>query len=262
VALIPADVDLVLRLDVRRCRELLGPEWAQTLANLWQGFLLDPNAGTPNRAWFAPVLREADALWLGCRMGVLGCQDFVVVLRGRFEQPLAKYGLGANEGERELGGGWVSYDARTSERVSIARVYSRPPELLVLVSPAEVDSAERSIEGAAGATGLVPRETGLVSVLVRSQALADSLRSRSPKAAQWLQDAQRVEIQMEPQPGQTLLTFAVAFGDAARAERAAQAIKLLTRALAQFERRVQESDIDVQQLDSEVVLRVRLGANR
>ncbi len=174
MALIPAAVDLVLRLDVRRCRELLGPEWAQTLANLWQGFLLDPNAGTPNRAWFAPVLREADALWLGCRMGVLGCQDFVVVLRGRFEQPLAKYGLGANEGERELGGGWVSYDARTSERVSIARVYSRPPELRVLVSPAEVDSAERSIEGAAGATGLVPRAPGVGSVLVRSQALADS----------------------------------------------------------------------------------------
>jgi hypothetical protein len=260
-ALIPADVDLVLRLDVRRFRNAMGAEWRQTLANVWHGFLLDVSGGTPDQAWVGPALNDTEALWLGCRMGARGCQDYVIVMRGHFSQPLGKYGYGASKNQRELGAGWVSYDTAHSERNGIARVYSRPPELMVLVSPAELDSAERSIEAGLDATELRPEETGLVSLLVRSHAMANVLRDRSRKAAQWLDSSERVEIRMEPQVAETQLTFAVTFSDAARAERAAQALKLLTEALTRFERRIRATDIDVQQLDAQVVLRVQLGAN-
>jgi hypothetical protein len=127
-----------------------------------------------------------------------------------------------------------------------------------LVSPAELDSAERSVETSVGATHLVPRETGLVSVLVPSRPLADAMRARSRKAAEWLDVSKRVEIVVDPQSEYTLLTFAVSFSDATEAERAAQAIKMLTASLARFERRIEATDLDVQQLQADVVLRVRL----
>lgn len=261
-ALVPADVDLVLRLDVRRFRETIGPDWAQTLANLWQGFLLDVSAGAPDRAWIAPSLRDTDALWLGCRLGALGCQDYVLVLRGQFSGPLDKYLFGTDQNQRELGGGWVSYDFATPARLAVARVYTRLPELTVLVSPAELDSAQRSIEEGLDATELIPRETGLVSVLARSHGLAGALRTRSRKGADWLDSSQRVEIAVEPQAHGSSLTFVVTFSDATRAERAAQALKLLTQALTRFDQRIRESDVDVQQLNAEVVLRVRVASTR
>jgi hypothetical protein len=258
-ALIPSDVDLVLRLDVRHFRETMAPEPLQTLANIWQGFLLDASGHAPNRAWIIPTLAVTDTLWLGCRLGPLGCKDYVIVLRGNFSATHEKYGFGQNKNQRELGGGWVSYDGNTQERAEIARVYFKAPELAVLVSAAEMDSAELSVEQSVNGTELVPRESGLVSVLVRSHALADALRVRSPKAAKWLDSSEQVEIRIEPQATQTTLTFAVTFSDSPSAELAAKALKLLTSALSQFERRIRADDITVQQLNADVVLRVQLG---
>ena len=259
VALIPSDVDLVLRLDVRRFRETMAPEPLQTLANLWQGFLLDASGSAPSRTWISPTLAVTDTLWLGCRLGALGCKDYVIVLRGNFSATHEKYGFAQNKNQRELGGGWVSYDGNTQERAEIARVYLRPPELAVLVSAAEMDSAELSVEQSVRSTELVPRESGLVSMLVRSHVLAEALQVRSPKAAKWLDSSEQVEIQIEPQATQTTLTFAVTFSDSPSAELAAKALKLLTGALSQFERRIRADDITVQQLNADVVLRVQLG---
>ena len=262
VALIPSDVDLVLRLDVRRFRETMAPEPLQTLANIWQGFLLDASGSAPSRAWISPTLAVTDTLWLGCRLGPLGCKDYVIVLRGNFSATHEKYGFGQDKNQRELGGGWVSYDSNTQERAEIARVYFKPPELAVLVSAAEMDSAELSVEQSVRGTELMPRESGLVSVLVHSHALADALRARSPKAAKWLDSSEQVEIRIEPQTTQTTLTFAVTFSDSPSAELAAKALKLLTGALSQFERRIRAEDITVQQLNADVVLRVQLGGAR
>jgi hypothetical protein len=252
-------VDLVLRLDVRHFRETLAPEPLQTLANIWQGFLLDPSGNAPSRAWISPTLGVTDTLWLGCRLGPKGCKDYVIVLRGKFAGNCHKYGFDQNQNQRELGGGWVSYDGNTHERAGIARVYFRPPELAVLVSAAEIDSAERSVEQSENGTELVPRESGLISVLVRSHALADAMRLRSPKAAKWLDSSEQVEIRIEPNAVQTTLTFAVTFSDSPSAELAAKALKLLTGALSQFERRIRAEDITVQQLAADVVLRIQLG---
>jgi hypothetical protein len=259
VALIPADVDLVLRLDMRRFRDAMGPEPAETLAKLWRGFLLDTNGGVPDVAWMARTVNDTDSVWLGCRLGPRGCRDYVAVLRGRFSGAFETYGFGPIKNRRDLGGGWMSYDdPATRQRSGIGRAYFRPPEIVALVSPAELDSAERSIEMSLGTTDLVPREAGLVSVLVRSRPLADAMRERSRKAAEWLEASKRVEIDVEPQTHHTLLTFAVSFSDETEAERAAQAIKMLTDSLLHFERRIEPNDLEVQQLQADVVLRVRV----
>jgi hypothetical protein len=254
-------MDLVLRLDVRRYRETMGPNPEQSLAKIWQEFLLDGSGAAPSSSWIAPTVAATDTLWLGCRLGTVGCKDFVLVLRGQFGNPSLGLGFGPDKNQRDLGGGWLSYDRETTERATIARVYFRPPELVILVSSAEVDSAERSVEQSANGTELVPRETGLLSVMVRSHALANVVRARSTKAADWLDASERVEIRIEPQATKTLLTFAVTFGEATRAERAAQALKILMLALIRFEPRLKSGEVRVEQLDKDVVLRLGIPGN-
>jgi hypothetical protein len=267
--LVPSDMDMVLRLDVRRFRDATGPDAERSLQRIWHELLLDAGGADPESHWLRPAVASTDVLWLGCRLGRAGCKDFVLVLRGKFVDARAGYGFGIDEDPRDLGGGWLSYTrlapkrrpGRVGEaRASVARVYVRPPELAVLVSSAEVDSAERSVEQSLSQTSLVPSESGLVSVIVRSRALAESLRARSQKAAEWLAESERVEIRIEPQAAGTLATFAVTFAEAARAERAAQALKILVLALLHFDRRLSTNDVSVDHVGTDVVLRLKMAA--
>lgn len=259
VILLPADMDLVLRLDVSRYREASGQAADQALEKTWREFLLDTQNPHASAKSVAPALSATDTLWLGCRLGSQGCKDFVAVLRGHFANQRQSYGFDQTENKRDLGGGWLSFDHGTTERDTVARVYFKPPELAVLVSSAEVDSAERSVEQGLDPTELLPRESGLLSIVVHSHALAHAIRERSAKAADWLDASERVEIQVEPEAADTRLTFAVTFPDAPRAARAAQALKIIMLALTRFEPRLKGGDVRVEQLDRDVVLRLLLA---
>ena len=256
IVYIPADLDLVLRLDVGRYRERMGPEPEQSLQKIWQSFAMNPDVPHNSQPWLVSALKSTDTLWLGCRLDPQGCRDFVLVLRGRFASARDEYHFGPESNERDLGAGWFSFDLRAPERVSAARLYWRPPELAILVSLAEVDSAERSIEQSLDATRLEPSETGLLSLVARSKALAFVLRKRSPKAAEWLDQSERLEIRFDPSTAATVATFTVSFHDASQAQRSAEAFRLLVSALSGFDHRVTARDIDVKQFNSDIVLRI------
>jgi hypothetical protein len=256
VVYIPADLDLVLRLDVGRYRETMGPDPEESLEKIWRSFGASPNAPPNSQPWLVAALKSTDTLWLGCRLDPEGCRDFVLVLRGRFASTRDGYGFGPERNKRDLGAGWFSFDLETRARVSAARLYWQPPELAILVSLAEIDSAERSIEQAENATRLEPSETGLMSLIARSKALALILRSRSPKAAEWLDQSEHVEIRFEPSAASTVAIFTVSFRDSLQAQRSAEAIRILASGLSGFDRRVTARDIDVGQLNSDVVLRI------
>ena len=256
VLFIPADLELVLRLDVRRYRETMGPEPEQSLAKLWQSFGLDSSGKFQHFDWLVPVLKSTDTLWLGCRPGPVGCRDFVFVLRGRFASSSSAYGFGPSKKRRDLGAGWLSYELESERRTTAARLYWRAPGLAILVSCAELDSAERSIEQSLDRTKLEPSENGLVSLIVQSKALALSIRDRSPQAARWLEQSERVEIHFDSSERGTRVTFSVKFRDAPQADRAAQALRILISALSRFDPRLKTGDLEVQLLNSEVLLRV------
>ena len=224
VVYVPADLDLVLRLDVSRFRQTMGVDPEQSLEKMWEAFGEPSSAPSQNSMWLVPALRSTDTLWLGCRLGVKGCKDFVFVLRGRFASARETYGFGQEKNKRDLGAGWFSYDFASSGRAAAARLYWRPPELAVVVSSAEIDSAERSVEHSQDTTRLEPSETGLMSLSGRSKALAVVLRERSPKAADWLSKSERIELRFEPLSG--------------------------------FDNRIKAGDIDVEHLNSDVVLRI------
>jgi hypothetical protein len=253
---IPADLELVLRLDVRRYRETMGPEPEQSLAKLWQSFGLDSQGTSRQFDWLVPVLKSTDTLWLGCRPGPVGCRDFVFVMRGRFARSSNSFGFGPSKDKRDLGAGWLSYELESEQRTSASRLYWRAPELVILVSSAELDSAERSIEQSVDRTKLEPSENGLVSLIVQSKALAQSIRDRSPQAARWLEQSERVEIHFDSSERGTRVTFSVKFRDAPQADRAAQALRILILALSRFDPRLRTGDLEVQLLNSEVLLRV------
>jgi len=256
VVYVPADLDLVLRLDVSRFRQTMGAEPEQSLEKMWEAFGESSSAQSQNSKWMVPALKSTDTLWLGCRLGVKGCKDFVFVLRGRFASARETYGFGPEKNKRDLGAGWFSYDFASSGRAAAARLYWRPPELAVVVSSAEIDSAERSVEHSQNATRLDPSETGLLSLSARSKALAVILRERSPKAADWLSKSERIELRFEPSAKATVATFSVSFLDSSQAETAAQAFRILIVALSGFDNRIKTGDIDVQHLNSDVVLRI------
>ena len=256
VVYVPADLDLVLRLDVSRFRQTMGVDPEQSLEKMWEAFGEPSSAPSQNSMWLVPALRSTDTLWLGCRLGVKGCKDFVFVLRGRFASARETYGFGQEKNKRDLGAGWFSYDFAPSSRSAAARLYWRPPELAVVVSSAEIDSAERSVEHSQDTTRLEPSETGLMSLSGRSKALAVVLRERSPKAADWLSKSERIELRFEPSPKVTVATFSVSFLDSSQAETAAQAFRILILALSGFDNRIKAGDIDVEHLNSDVVLRI------
>ena len=253
---VPADLDLVLRLDVRRYRETMGADPELSLEKIWESFGLYSKAPTQATPWLVSALKSTDTLWLGCRVSPDGCRDFVFVLRGRFASSRAGYGFGPEKNKRDLGGGWLSLDLESPERTSAARLYWRPPELAILVSLAEIDSAERSVEQSQDRTQLEPSETGLLSLVARSQALALILRNRSPKGAEWLGQSERGEIRFEPSPGGTDATFTVSFRDASQAQKSAEAFQILILALSGFDHRIEARNIDVRCLNSDVILRI------
>jgi hypothetical protein len=253
---VPADLDLVLRLDLRRYREVVGADSEPSLGRLWSSFVLDSQELSKSTAWLVPVLQSTDTLWLGCRIGQAGCRDFVLVLRGRFASSRVAYQFGGEREKRDLGAGWLSLDLEAAGRTSAARLYWRSPELAILVSPMEIDSAERSVEQSRDGTRLEPSEDGLLSLVVRSKALATNLRERSPKAADWLDQSERVELRLEPSVGATAATFCVSFRDAPQAERSAQAFRMLVSGFSAFDRRINVKNVDVQVLHSDVMLRI------
>jgi hypothetical protein len=258
VIYVPADLDLVLRLDVHRYKDTMGPEPELSLERIWESFGPSPSESSERRQSLISLLKDADTLWLGCRLSARGCRDFVIVIRGQFASLQEGYGLGKVQNKRDLGAGWLSYDVQSTERSAVGRIYWRPPELAVLVSLAEIDSVERSIEQSEDATRLEPSDNGLMSLVARSRGLALLLRERSPKAAAWLEQSERVEIRFDPVATGTVATFTVSFRDAALAQQSAQAIRILVAALAGFDPRFKAGAIEVQQLNSDVVVRVTI----
>ncbi len=256
IVYLPSDLDLVLRFNVRKYRETMGPEPERSLERLWETFGPENAPYAETREAFVNLLKSCDSLWLGCRLDEKGCRDFVFVLRGQWLRTYAEYGFGPTHNKRDLGGGWLSFDFNSPARSGMARLYWRAPELAVLVSSAELDSVERSLEQASGATALEPSEDGIISLMARSAGLARVLRPRTAKGAEWLEQSERVEVRFEPSATETVATFTIALSDEEKAQRSAEAFRILVSALAGLDAHFDAQHVILERLGTHVVLRV------
>jgi len=258
VVYLPADLDLVLHLNVQKFRESMGPDPELSLVRLWESFGPNSEGSFDTHEPLLKLLKGCNSLWLGCRLSEKGCRDFVFVLRGQWSGTYRDYGFGTEHNRRDLGAGWLSFDHALARRSSFARLYWRAPELAVLVSTAELDSTERTLEQSRDATTLEPSEDGVMSLVARSTGLARLVRPRSPKGAEWLGQSERIEIRFEPTGPETIATFTVLFDDADKAKLSAEAFRILVTALSGFDARFKASNVVLELLGTHVVLRVRL----
>ena len=167
--LIPADLDLVLRLDLARVKAALGVTVLTALAR--QVLAHDSGGQEPDELVIASLL-AAEQVYLGYRPGALFAPlDRVLALQGHFEQ-LRRPPPGFS-GATDLGRDLRCWDSRVAptSRGGVARVYALGERVRAFVSEAELDAVERALDGQGSPRRLEPPEEGTLSLAARPRVL-------------------------------------------------------------------------------------------
>lgn len=189
---LPADLDLVVRLDLRRVQSALGPELVRELRRAAE--LSSGKDGT--EALVARMLEQADVLLLGVRPRLAASLDHVLVLEGRFSgfDPSSLPAEPRWRQPEDLGGDVRRWDRRALPgRGAPARIYAWSDRVIVLASAVEIDSTERAVELGEREGAVVPPSKGVLSFAARTVPLVVALEERSPELARILSSAQRLE---------------------------------------------------------------------
>ncbi|AUX36148.1 MULTISPECIES: hypothetical protein [Sorangium] len=186
--LLPADLDLVVRVDVARMRAGLGQAAADELARR----ALDE---APDEA-LERALRRADVVWLGLRLADLEEGDRVVVLEGRMAGLAPDPDRWAPSPVAEgVQGGVAVFDRRgdgVAARADTARIVALGDRAVALVSAAEVSSVARVLRDGPDERRGDPAAEGLVSLDLRARRLPASLARRFPSAFALVAGVERV----------------------------------------------------------------------
>ncbi|HKY37551.1 MAG TPA: hypothetical protein VJN18_16530 [Polyangiaceae bacterium] len=169
--LIPADLDVVVRLDWRRMKDALGPI---ALSALSREVLAQSGSGQEAGELVVASLLAADQVYLGYRPSpLLMPLDRVLAVQGHFE-PVTRAPTGFS-GAVDLGGDFRYWDRKPGsaiERGSVARIYAYRDRVRAFVSEAELDAVERVLSGQGGDRRLTPPEEGTLSLSARTWLLA------------------------------------------------------------------------------------------
>jgi hypothetical protein len=233
LAAMPADLDLVLRLDLRRIRDTLGVSAMAALSEQAVHGLHGADSATD--ALLLAALKSTDTLWLGLRpMHGFEAADSVFVMSGHFPDfdPHRASSTPRFSGPIDLGGTLRRFDRdRPPTRSAPARIYVRGDDLIVSLSEAEIDSVERSLEEQRGAPALEPAEKGVLSVVARPRGLPAELFAGSEAIRHVAQRAERLELNADLSAAGVDASLALRFEDAIAAEHVASAVKELRDAL-------------------------------
>jgi hypothetical protein len=193
---IPGDLDLAVRIDLAKMRSALGPELFESLRS--RAALSASGADPGSDRLLADALVAADTVWIALRPGLPpDLTDNVMILRGDFSR-IDPQSYGSDPGwgtPTDLGGGWMLWERdKPKARALAARLYLRDKSLLVLVSTAEIDSVERSLEQRMDDPRVAPPAKGVISLEARAPALADQILERSPAAARLLERGRKLRV--------------------------------------------------------------------
>jgi hypothetical protein len=182
--LFPADLDLVVRLDVGRMRAGLGPAVTDQLSKrALQG------AGEPE---LAEALACADVVWIATRAAEVESGDRVIVIEGKSCMP--ELGRGRWEKVRSTNARVAVFDRHgEAARSGTARIVNLGNHATVFVSPVELDSVKRVLDDGPDDKRGSPTAEGLVSVDLRARALPPGLAKRFPAIAAVLGGIERIK---------------------------------------------------------------------
>jgi hypothetical protein len=259
---LPADLDVALWLDIARLRGLWTLQPDRRIANVLGAYGLFSATSKTNEAEFwLGLVEHSDRWWIACRPTHDGCVDAVVFARGRF----SNYDPGRTLPEMarpiDLGAGWFRYDRRSrGARDQVARIYVAPPDRIVVVTPAEVDALERSLERGHADRRLVPEERGIFSLIFRGRTMARLVERRAPAAGRFLRDALVIKLWLEGNAEGLDFTTVASFANHDLAARARMAFSLIAPALGWFDAKDSSNTLVTDVVGDDLVLHVRLRA--
>jgi hypothetical protein len=217
--LLPADLDLVVRVDLARLRSGLGPASLQALA-----------ARMPGDTLLRDALLAADAVTVGLRADDLEAGDRVVVVEGRLAPDAAmpdpeRFTLRPQVVEQVRVWDRVADGASPRERV--ARVMRVGDQALVFVTAMEVDPTTRVLRAGPDELRGQPFAEGLVSLDWRPRPLRPSLARRFPSIAGVLRGLSRVRATASMGEAAIEVRAQLEAADEASATRVARFLELL-----------------------------------
>ncbi len=174
--LLPADLDVVLRVDVARLKAGLGPASAEALAGR--------AASLGGDGFIAEAMVSADTVWIGLRLADIDAGDRVLVAEGRLGEIHIEPGEWKETTPAATMEGVRILDRKGPvARASTGRIVKATDRLYAFVSPVEVDATSRLLRDGADEGRGDPTAQGLVSVDVRGHRLPPSLEKKYPSIA-------------------------------------------------------------------------------
>jgi hypothetical protein len=181
--LFPADLDLVVRVDVARMRAGLGPAAAEDLA--------DRALSGEGDAALREAARHADVAWVALRLADLDEGDRVVAFEGRMRDVARDPGAWRPV-PGDVGGVSVLERRGRAPRAGAQRMIALGDRAIVFVSPAEASSVARVLRDGPDARRGDPAAEGLVSLDLRAHRLPPRLEQRFPSIAAIIAGLERV----------------------------------------------------------------------
>jgi hypothetical protein len=225
---VPADLDLVIRVDVDRLRDVLGGGFEAVFDDLVKRTPAGERDGETGRLLLA-ILMRANTVWLAARPGLSPeLTDNVLIARGPFAG-LVPEAIGGDPPWRHserLGGGVLRYERAAPElRSSPAVLYLREPDLVIVGSTAEIDALELTIEKGQGGPPLRTKEAGIVALAARTALLERRLRERAPTVARLLGGAERLSCAADVRAGNVEVDLELEYESPESAAQVAPAIR-------------------------------------
>jgi hypothetical protein len=223
----PADLDLVVRVDVARMRAGIGSAAADALAKR----ALAETTGDEVRE----ALACAEVVWIATRAGDLDAGDRVIVVEGKKCMPELDAARWARV--HSANGKLRIFDNRNvAKRSGTARIMNLGNRATVFVSPVELDAVKRVLTAGPDPSRGNPSAEGLVSFDLRAGRLPPALEKKYPSIGAVLAGIERVRGSAVLVAAGLKIDAQVLGASVAGAERAARFLDAMRESLAQSPR--------------------------
>jgi hypothetical protein len=201
--LIPEDLEIVLRIDLSKVRDSLGPDAS---AQLMKRAVDD--AGSSD-TMLRSALAVSEVVWLGMRVSDISTGDRVMVLRtmrkrsddsgdkSKPDDTLKPDEIAWSRSDTDIDG-LSRWEAKTRPlRSGTSRIYTFGERDAVFVSPVEVMSVERVLREGPDLERGQPEARGLLSLDYRARALSPELRNQFPSLSMLIAGIVRIKAIVE-----------------------------------------------------------------
>jgi hypothetical protein len=253
--LFPADLDLILRVDVARMNAAIGPAAASELSA--RASLRGEGEGQDEL--LKEALSRAQIVWIGLRLADIDAGDRVLVAEGKLgglrPDPAAYQPVAA-----DIEGISIAERADVAPRAGTAQVIQLGDRAMAFVSPMEVDSVARVLRDGPDKRRGDPAREGIVSVDLRPRRLPVSLERRFPSIGAIIAGIKRVRAAVIPTADGVRLDAEISARSKPAAERVLRFLKALRDNVADPERKGLMKELSIEHVGEAVRVRWTLPA--